>query len=310
MAVADRVAVLRLGRLVADLPIAEASKESLAHAMVGRALTLPERHPLPPGEVVLQMADVSLHGEAGQTSLQELHLLLYGREILGIAGVSGNGQGALAALICGLRLPDGGSFELVGEPVTQASPAEMQRRGVGRIPEDRHAIGVVGDLSVEENLILEASADPRFCDFGFLKGGAIRRHAKALIERFDIRGATPQTITRALSGGNMQKVILARVLSERPRVILANQPTRGLDVGAAATVQRFLFEACAEGAGVIQISEDLEELLQVSDRIAVLYQGRLSKPVPVEEADLTTLGLLMSGHGEFEGHRKGAGHAA
>ncbi len=242
--------------------------------------------------------------------MEDLHLLLYSREILGIAGVSGNGQAALAALLSGLRLPDEGSFDLLGAVVKETSPALMQARGVGRIPEDRHAVGVVGDLTVEENLILEASGDPRFCGAGLLKGGAVRRNARALIERFDIRGADPTTTTRALSGGNMQKVILARVLSEQPKVILANQPTRGLDVGAAAKVQEFLFQARAAGAGIILISEDLEELLQVADRIAVLYRGRLSTPVPVEDADLTTLGLLMSGHGEFEDQRQGAGHAA
>ena len=310
MAVADRVAVLRLGKLVADLPIAETSKESLAQAMVGHAITLPERDEQTLGRLILQMAGVGLQGDEGQTLLEDLHFLLCGGEILGVAGVSGNGQGALAALISGLRLPDSGSFELLGEQVTHASPAEMQRRGVGRIPEDRHATGVIGDLSIEENLILEASGDPRFCNLGVLKGRSIRRHAEALIERFDIRGAGPSTPTRALSGGNMQKVILARVLSESPRLILANQPTRGLDVGATAAVQRLLFEARAEGAGIILISEDLEELLQMSDRIAVLYQGRLSAPVPVEEADLTTLGLLMSGHGEMARNDRGRGYAA
>ena len=310
MAVADRVAVLRQGKQVAQIPIAEASKESLAQAMVGRPIAPPKREPLPPGEIVMQMAGLSMSGAPGQTALQELHLLLYGREILGIAGVSGNGQAALAALISGLRLPDGGSFELLGEAVKTTSPAQMQHRGVGRIPEDRHATGVVGDLSVEENLILEASGDRRFCDLGMLRGRVIRRYAKDLIDRFDIRGADPTTTTRALSGGNMQKVILARVLSAKPRVILANQPTRGLDVGAAAKVQELLFEARAEGAGIILISEDLEELLQVSDRIAVLYQGRLSHPVAAEDAALTALGLLLSGHGEFERYRREAGHAA
>ncbi len=310
MAVADRVAVLRLGKLVADFPITETSKEALAEAMVGHAIEMPERKPQPLGPVVLQMAGVTLHNDQGKALLDELHLLLCGREILGIAGVSGNGQGALAALISGLALPDEGAFEILGQPVKETSPLAMQHIGVGRIPEDRHATGVIGDLSVEENLILEAAGSRRFCNLGFLKGGVIRRNAKDKIERFDIRGADPTTTTRALSGGNMQKVILARVLSEQPKVILANQPTRGLDVGAAAKVQELLFEARAEGAGIILISEDLEELLQVSDRIAVLYQGRLSTPVAVEEADLKTLGLLMSGHGEFE-RRKGAhGYAA
>ena len=310
MAVADRVAVLRLGRLVAEFPIAGASKEKLAEAMVGRAVEMPEREPQPLGPVVLQMAGVTVTGDHGKPLLDELHLLLCGREILGIAGVSGNGQGALAALLSGLRLPDSGAFELLGETVKRTSPVEMQGRGVGRIPEDRHATGVVGDLTVEENLILEACGSPRFCSLGLLRGGVIRRNAREMIERFDIRGADPTTTTRALSGGNMQKVILARVLSEKPKVILANQPTRGLDVGAAAKVQELLFEARAQGAGIILISEDLEELLQVSDRIAVLYQGRLSTPVAVEEADMQTLGLLMSGHGEFQRQKGARGHAA
>jgi len=315
MAVADRVAVLRQGRLAAELPIAETSRQSLAEAMVGRPVAPPERAALAPGEVVMQMAGVSVRGgevggSGGQPLLDEIHLLLYGREILGIAGVSGNGQAALAALLSGRALPDEGHFALLGEVVKTTSPAAMQRRGVGRIPEDRHALGVIGDLTVEENLILEATRDPRFCARGLLKGGVVRRHARDLIERFDIRGADPATRTRALSGGNMQKVILARVLSAGPRVILANQPTRGLDVGAAAKVQEFLYQARAEGAGILLISEDLDELLQVSDRIAVLYRGRLSRPVSTEEADRTTLGLLMSGHGEFEGARRRPGHAA
>lgn len=314
MAVADRVAVLRQGKLVAEQPIAGASKQSLAQAMVGRPIAPPERDALAPGVVALQMAGVSVYGSGGEALLDDLHLLLYGREILGIAGVSGNGQGALAALLSGLRLPDEGTFDLLGQNVKTTSPALMQKRGIGRIPEDRHAVGVVGDLTVEENLILEACGDRRFCDLGLLKGRNVRRNARDLIERFDIRGADPTTRTRALSGGNMQKVILARVLSEQPKVILANQPTRGLDVGAAAKVQQLLFQARAAGAGIVLISEDLEELLQVSDRIAVLYRGRLSTPVAVEEADLTTLGLLMSGHGEFDdqkhGRGRGRGHAA
>ncbi len=310
MAVADRIAVLRQGKLVAAYPAKEASRERLAEDMVGRAVELPQREPQPLGPVVVQMAGVSVLGSGGQRLLDEIHLLLCGREILGIAGVSGNGQAALARLISGLSLPDEGVFEMLGEVVRQTSPALMQQRGVGRIPEDRHAVGVVGDFSVEENLILEKPGDPRFSAFGLLKGGVIRRRAKELIERFDIRGATPQTTTRALSGGNMQKVILARVLSEEPKIILANQPTRGLDVGAAAAVQGLLFEARAKGAGIILISEDLDELLQVSDRISVLYQGRLSTPVAVEEADRTQLGLLMSGHGEFEQPRGRHSHAA
>ncbi|NIA67700.1 ABC transporter ATP-binding protein [Pelagibius litoralis] len=300
MAIADRVAVLRQGSLVADFPIAEASRESLAEAMVGRAVALPERNALAPGATVLAMRNLSLRNGDGQTLLKNVTLTLRAREVLGIAGVSGNGQGALADLLSGLVTPDEGDLEVLGEAVTRVSPAAMLARGIGRVPEDRHATGVIGDFAVEENLVLEVYGDSRFSRLGFLKGTAIRRNAETLIEDFDIRGADPQTTTRSLSGGNMQKVILARVLTEKPKVILANQPTRGLDVGAAATMQRLLFEACAGGAGVILISEDLEELLQMSDRVAVLYQGQLSQAMPVEDADLRTLGLMMAGHSPAE----------
>ncbi|WP_299615025.1 ABC transporter ATP-binding protein [Pelagibius sp.] len=309
MAVADRVAVLRQGRLVADFPIADASREQLAEAMVGRAVELPQRAPLAPGDPVLTMTGVSLRNGEGQPLLQQLDLALRANEILGIAGVSGNGQAALADLVSGLAVPEEGNLEVLGEAVIAAAPSAMVARGVGRIPEDRHASGVVGDFSVEENLILEAYGDRRFSNLGALKGQAVRRNAEGMIESFDIRGAAPGTTTRSLSGGNMQKVILARVLSEKPRVILANQPTRGLDVGAAAAVQRLLFEARAAGAGILLISEDLEELLQMSDRVAVLYHGRLSAPMAVEDADMRTLGLMMAGHSAAGGESAGAAHA-
>ena len=308
MAIADRVAVLRQGRLVADFPIAEATRESLAEAMVGRAVELPERSALQPGDCVLRMKSLGLGNDEGRALLKDVNLELRAREILGIAGVSGNGQAALADLISGLAAPTEGSMEVLGETIGAASPAAMLKRQVGRVPEDRNATGAIGDFAVEENLVLETYGDPRFSSLGILNGAAVRKNAENLIEAFDIRGAMPQTPTRQLSGGNMQKVILARVLTEEPRVILANQPTRGLDVGAAATVQRLLFEARAKGVGIILISEDLEELLQMSDRIAVLYQGHLYEPLPVEQTDITTLGLMMAGHGPSES--AGAGDAA
>lgn len=173
----------------------------------------------------------------------------------------------------------------------------MVALGVGRIPEDRHSQGVVGDFSLEENLILENYEEPRFSRFGWLQSQVITEHAKRLIKAFDVRGANPKTIVRGLSGGNMQKVILSRVLDGDPQIILANQPTRGLDIGAATFVHEQLFEARKNGAGVILISEDLEELLAVSDQVAVMYHGQLSSPIDVEEASLQQLGLLMSGEG-------------
>ena len=232
----------------------------------------------------------------GVKALDGVTLSVRAHEILGIAGVSGNGQAALAELISGLVAPDAGEFRLFAQPAKAADPAAMVASGVGRVPEDRHAVGSIGDMTVKENLILEHYGAPDFCSFGFLRSGAIRRNAAEKIEAFDVRGAGPDTPIRSLSGGNMQKVILARVLAQSPRIILANQPTRGLDVGAAAYVQQQLFDARAAGAGIVLISEDLDELLQMSDRIAVIYHGQVTEPIPAEGASMTELGLLMSGH--------------
>ena len=297
MAVADRVAVLRQGAVVADFPIAETSKEGLAALMVGREIAQPERIAMPAGDAVLELEGVTVAGPHGKPLLDGLDLSVRAHEIVGIAGVSGNGQAALAELISGLLAPESGSLRLYGQAVNGADPAAMVAWGVGRVPEDRHAVGCIGDFSVKENLILESYGAPDFCRLGFLRSGAIKTNAAEKIDGFDVRGAGPETPIRSLSGGNMQKVILARVLAAGPKLILANQPTRGLDVGAAAYVQQRLFDARAQGAGVVLISEDLDELLLMSDRVAVIYHGRLSAPIAAEAADLTELGLLMSGQG-------------
>ncbi len=296
MAIADRVAVLRQGAVVADFGIAEASKEILAQRMVGREIAQPERTAINYGDPVLELRGVTVEGNHGKPLLDQLDLSVRAHEIVGIAGVSGNGQAALADVISGLVAPDAGELVIFDRAVDGADPAAMVAKGVARVPEDRHAVGSIGDMSVQENLILEGYGAADFCAFGFLKSGAIKKNAAGKIAGFDVRGAAPETPIRSLSGGNMQKVILARVLAREPRIILANQPTRGLDVGAAAYVQQLLFDARTAGAGIVLISEDLDELLQMSDRIAVIYHGRLTEPIPVEQASMTELGLLMSGH--------------
>lgn len=309
MAIADDIGVLRHGRLVAHRLRSGASKEEIAAIMVGRDIPEPKRTPMPPGEERLRLKNITLSGEGG-AGLREISLRLRAHEIIGIAGVSGNGQSLLADLISGLRNPDSGGMEINGTPFTEFTPRQAIAAGIGRIPEDRHATGVIGDLPIQENLILEQCRSPRFSAFGWLKGRAITRHAQQLIERFDIRGAAPTTLARTLSGGNMQKVILARVLEIAPKVLLANQPTRGLDVGAATYVHEQLLHARANGAGIILISEDLEELMTVSDAIAVMYRGRLSVPIPAEQITVEKLGGLMAGHGFDEGTNREAGHAA
>lgn len=306
MAIADDIAVLRHGKLVANFPVSEASREIIAEKMVGEAVEKPERVKMTAGETLLAIEGVTAQ-EGGHALLKNISLSLHRHQIIGIAGVSGNGQGALSDLLAGLVTPVKGSVTLKGEGLTRFNPSDMIAHGVGRVPEDRHVEGAVGEFSVEENLILEEYNDSRFSKFGWLNMSSITKHAKGLITAFDIRGAAPDTMIRSLSGGNMQKVILARALENKPDVILANQPTRGLDVGAATFVHEQLFKARARGAGVVLISEDLEELLSLSDKVVVMYHGMCSQPLDADDVTQQQLGLLMSGEGFSEME---ASHAA
>ncbi|MFO1062127.1 MAG: ABC transporter ATP-binding protein [Dongiaceae bacterium] len=294
MAVSRRIAVLRAGRKVAELETAATSRAALAELMVGRALPEVSRAPLPPGEPVLELAGVAATGRQAPP-LAGASLTVRRHEIVGVAGVSGNGQAALADLVAGLARPSAGRLALFGREIRHGSPRGMVASGVGRIPEDRHADGLVVDMSVAENLILERYRAPPFGRFGLRDRGAAARHARAVIERFDVRCPGPDATTRLLSGGNMQKLILGRVLTQQPGLILACQPTRGLDVGAVAYVHQQLLAARAEGCGVLLISDDLDEILALSDRVAVIHRGRLSPPEPREAVTLRRLGLLMAG---------------
>ena len=230
--------------------------------------------------------------------LDRADLVVRRHQIVGIAGVSGNGQAALADLVSGLGVPDDGRLEVFGKPVVVAGPLEMVRRGVARIPEDRHATGLVGDMTVWENLIAERVRLPEFSRFGFLRRDAARMRAREVIKDYDVRCPGPDAVSRLLSGGNMQKLILGRTLSYKPGLILANQPTRGLDVGAVAYVHEQVLAARKAGAGVLLISEDLDELLALADQVAVIHRGRLSPPMPRAAVTIRQLGLAMAGHWE------------
>jgi len=307
MAASDRCVVLRHGKVVLRAATHETDASTLARAMVGGEVPRVLRRPGEPGAEVLALDGVLLRGPEGRPVLEGLDLTLRAGEILGIAGVSGNGQAALADLISGLARPDAGELRVHGRPVPAPTPAGMLALGVGRVPEDRTGTGLVGDMSVMENLTLEVYRQRPYSRWGLLDFSAMRRRARDLIARFDVRCPGPGAPVRQLSGGNMQKLILARVLSGNPSVILANQPTWGLDVGAAAFVHKALMEASRAGAGVLLISEDLDEVFQVADRIQVMHRGRLSAPVRPEEADAAAIGLAMSGHGDA---RSEADHAA
>ncbi len=306
LAIADRIAVLRHGKLVLQTDRAHTTREHIAHTMVGDAITAPERTPLAPGDQVLHLDAVTVRSRQVLPALDQCSMSVRQHEIVGIAGVSGNGQRTLADLVSGLLTPRTGTVTRFGVPVTRFDPAQTVRAGVGRIPEDRQATGLVGDLAVRENLILETYREPAYSRWGWLRGSRLTTHARRLIRAFDVRGAAPHTVVRRLSGGNMQKLILARTLERQPNLILANQPTRGLDIGAAAYVHEQLLTARARGAGIILISEDLEELLALSDLIHVMFRGQLSAAMPVATVTPHQLGAMMSGQ-----HRSGGrDHAA
>ena len=302
--VSHRIAVLRAGQLVATLPAAGASKAQLAALMVGRTVEPARRAAAEhaagrAGAVVCSLRNGTVYGRSGNPLLDSLNLSLHAGEVVAVAGVSGNGQAALAELLCGERALDAGTLHIHGQALP-ARPRAFVQAGVARVPEDRHAVGVVGDMALWENAVLERYAESAFARGGLMKRGAAMGFARGLLQRFDVRGAQGrgvQTITRRLSGGNMQKLILGRVLgqAQHPLLIIANQPTWGLDIGAVAYVHQQLLDAAAAGSAVLVISEDLDEVFALADRIAVMHQGRLSAARPVAEWTLAQIGLAMAG---------------
>ncbi|MAP19117.1 MAG: sugar ABC transporter ATP-binding protein [Aurantimonas sp.] len=294
MAAADRVLVLRAGRMVAERVTGATSKEELAELMVGRRVTRPVRAAAVPGETVLAARNVSVT-VSGAKRLSSVSFHLRERETLGIIGVSGNGQATLAHLVSGLVAPDAGGLSVLGEETSTLSPRDLVRRGVGRIPEDRNTEGAIGELAIWENAILERVRDAPFSKGGFVRQSTARAFAADVIDRFDIRGGSADSRTRLLSGGNMQKLIFGRNLAGSPKVLVAAQPTRGLDEGAIAAVHGDILAARDAGAGVLLISEDLDEVLALADRVQAIVGGRLSEPVPIESLDARRLGLMMAG---------------
>ena len=297
MAVSDRVLVLRAGKLAGERVTAETSRGELAALMVGQEVEQAAVPPSEPGPLQLVLNTVSTARRGTGVSLDRISLSLRGGEITGLAGVSGNGQAALAALISGMERPASGEIVVRGVAVRDWSPRTALSSGIARIPEDRHAVGTIGDMSVTENVIAEAYRTPRFSRRGFLDWRAARKFAEEIIADYDVKCPSPEARIRLLSGGNMQKLILGRALDPDPSVILANQPTRGLDVGAVGYVHRKLIEARERGAAILLISEDLEEILALSDRIIVMSKGRLSPSSARGERSVAELGELMAGHG-------------
>jgi simple sugar transport system ATP-binding protein len=303
--VADRVTVLRGGTVVASgLSIGDVSTRELARLMVGETAPPLQANGegrdsrVPHGSSTgerLVLDNVYAKDDRGLTALKGVNLWVAEGEILGIAGVAGNGQRELAHVVSGLRPPTSGRVQLDGHDITRLDARQRARRGVANIPEDRLGEGLIGNLPLTDNAILKCYDRPPAANGLFINLQWVFRFTQSLIEKFGIRGARPQSLTRLLSGGQLQRFLLAREMALDPRLILAVHPTRGLDVAATQQVQQWLVSARDQGASVLLISEDLDEVMQLSDRIAVMYEGRILETLIASGADRESIGLMMAG---------------
>ncbi|TMF09392.1 MAG: ABC transporter ATP-binding protein [Chloroflexi bacterium] len=298
MAVSNRVTVLRGGRVIGTVMTKETNTRELARMMVGREVVFTQKKEgpaQPERQVALELRGISANGDLGTAALREVNVTVHAGEIVGIAGVAGNGQRELAEVITGMRRRTAGQVAIRGRVMRGGDPLEPIQWGVAYVPDDRLGTGVAPSLSIADNLVLKAYRRAPISTFGVLHPRRIRAHATELMQRFNIGASTSQTPARQLSGGNIQKVLLARELSSRPLVLVANSPTSGLDVGATDTVRKLLLEAAGRGVGILLISEDLDEILALADRIAVLYNGRITGIVERQHADVEQIGLMMAG---------------
>jgi ABC-type uncharacterized transport system ATPase subunit len=296
MAISDQITVLRGGRVVVTVETGQTTKEELARMMVGREVLFQiEKTPVEPGEVVLEVRDLRALNDKGLSALKDVSFTIRQGEILGIAGVAGNGQRELAEVITGLRKTTGGCVFIAGGDLTNCSPRRVIRDHVSHVPEDRLGMGLVPNLAVSDNVILKSYRDPPLAKGPFLDRLSIARFAARLIEAFNILTPSQETPVKLLSGGNLQRTILAREISVGPKLMVAVHPTRGLDIGATESVRNLLLKQREEGAAILLISEDLDELLSICDRLAVMYEGQIMDIVDAEGADIGEIGLMMAG---------------
>ncbi len=299
---ADYCTIIRRGKFIDTVDVSVTSEEDLASKMVGREVSFAvDKVEAKPGKKVLSIDNIVVKDNRGINAVDGLSLDIYGGEILGIAGIDGNGQSELIDGITGLRKVESGSIQLHGNDVTNKTPKEIIERKISTIPEDRQKRGLVLDFTISENMVLENYHKKPFAKNGVLSHQKIKEFAKELIEKFDVRPTNENAKARALSGGNQQKVIIAREVTNDPDLLIAAQPTRGLDVGAIEYVHKALVEQRDKGKAVLLVSLELDEVMNVSDRIAVIYEGKIVGIVDAKNADENTLGLMMAGGGETHG---------
>ena len=302
LAVADQISILRRGRVVATMPADETDRRALARLMVGRELAElvadPGNEPhaeVATGETVLTLRDVTAIGEKGVPALKNVSLEICAGEILGVAGVAGNGQSELAEVVTGLRRTTGGTIHVARKEVTNRAAGEIARSGVAHVPEDRLATGLIGSMDLSANAILREYGEAPLAQGPFLSAPAVSRFTDTLIAKNDVKTPGRWARLRTLSGGNQQKLLLGRELNGAPNLIVAVHPTRGVDIGATEAIHDALREQRERGAATLLISEDLDELLALSDRIAVMFAGNIMGVVTARDADREQVGLLMAG---------------
>jgi simple sugar transport system ATP-binding protein len=295
LSISDRITVLRRGEKVETLATSEATEESLARLMVGREVLLRvDKPPAVTGETLLEVNDLSVVDDRGLEAVRGVSLTVRAGEIVGIAGVDGNGQTELIDAITGLRRPSSGTITVGGRDMTKANARKVLDEGMGHIPEDRQARGLVLEFSLAENLALEDYRSPPDSRWGWLFPRRLLARARLLLREFDVRGGGPNARASALSGGNQQKVVIAREVGRDPRVLVAAQPTRGLDVGAIEYVHKRLIAVRDEHKAVLLVSLELEEIVSLSDRILVLYEGRVAGEYAPDVSE-EELGVAMTG---------------
>ena len=295
LAISDRVTVLRDGRVINTCQTGEVTRDQLVKMMVGRELKALEARPQKPGPLVLETINLHASGDRGTEALRGVDLKVHGGEILGLAGVSGNGQRELAEVMAGVRKLSAGSVRISDRDITGSSLKERVAAGLAYIPEERMRDGVIRDFSVEENIFLQDHAAPEYTHGIFLDFGKMAAHAAELVERFAVKTPRLDTPIKNLSGGNIQKLIMARELSRQPKLLIAAQPTRGVDIGATEYIHQCLLQQREGGTAILLISEDLDEIRTLSDRIAVMYEGRIVGVVERNQASVEQIGLMMAG---------------